>query len=139
VTVNKARCSLGHETVYGQGVIPETCEHLELSVAGAHTCGEAIVALLALVPRDPFRPDDMEDPVVLERAPYARPDEGQAMTGRELLAILQWMPDASLDLPVYADGCDCVGEAAGVSFDVASITVMRQGADVTPKSIGLRT
>jgi hypothetical protein len=36
------------------------------------------------------------------------------LTARELLALLTALPEADLDLPLYTEGCDCVGPCGGI-------------------------
>lgn len=59
--------------------------------------------------------------------------EGQAMKGRELLDMLYDLTVEQLELPVSAEGCDCVGRAVGITVE-HDILICRDNAEITAPS-----
>lgn len=48
--------------------------------------------------------------------------EDRAITVAELIEVLKSLPQ---DLPVYADGCDCIGKAKGAEVEDYYVLVHR--------------
>lgn len=51
--------------------------------------------------------------------------EKPPITARQLMALLEQLPEDKKDLVVWSEGCDCDGEAAGILVDDDRILLFR--------------